>query len=116
MPHIDVSAAKSKAIPSSALIAWVHSLLCRHDATSARLLAVPMKLAKNAAPAVLCRTCMLPLIYDDESVRKLLRLTKYGRARAGANSMAAYMISLLRDLPSGVVLIPVPTASSRVRQ
>ncbi len=54
--------------------------------------------------------------YDNESVRKLLYLAKYGRAIAGAQSMADCIVPILQGVPDCAVLAPVPTASSRVRQ
>ena len=54
--------------------------------------------------------------YDNESVRRLLHLTKYGRAKAGVQSMAECMLPSLQGVPEHAVLVPVPTASGRVRQ
>ncbi len=54
--------------------------------------------------------------YDDESARRLLHLVKYGRARAGVQSMADCIMPRLQGMPVEAVLVPVPTASSRVRQ
>jgi len=54
--------------------------------------------------------------YDDEQVRKLLHATKYERARDGIQSMVDCIVPALSGLPNDVLLVPVPTASSRVRQ
>ncbi len=54
--------------------------------------------------------------YDNEVVRGLLYATKYARARAGAHSMVDCLVPLVREVPDGALLVPVPTASGRVRQ
>lgn len=54
--------------------------------------------------------------YDEEVVRKLLYVTKYERARPGIDSMVERMAPLLGSVPPEALLVPVPTASSRVRQ
>jgi len=51
----------------------------------------------------------------DSLARELVHHMKYERAQAGATEMARLMAELMNDLPTDVVLVPVPTASSRVR-
>ncbi|MCA9327581.1 ComF family protein [Candidatus Saccharibacteria bacterium] len=48
--------------------------------------------------------------------KQLLHQTKYERAQAGVHEMAAMMVSLLPTTAEGIVLVPVPTATRRVRQ
>lgn len=47
--------------------------------------------------------------------KELVHRSKYERARAGLCEMAAVMVPLLDSFGPGIVLVPVPTASSRVR-
>lgn len=41
---------------------------------------------------------------------------KYGRAQAGAAEAAKLMAGLIADVPEDIVLVHIPTATSRVRQ
>lgn len=72
-----------------------------------------------------CRECALKTPLEHVIVfagyqgltKKLVRQTKYERARAGAAEMAALLIrgTALQDVADDIVLVPVPTATSRVR-
>lgn len=102
------------------------ALLC--PACIAALGGVPDRCYKCKAVSRGSETCMncqsvTPLrrvtvaaYYDDESVQRILHLTKYGRARAGVQSMADCLMPKLRGLPAGAIFVPVPTASRRIRQ
>jgi ComF family protein len=48
--------------------------------------------------------------------KELLHHTKYERARSGVSEIADLMTPLLSLLPEDAILVPVPTATSRVRQ
>jgi ComF family protein len=48
--------------------------------------------------------------------KELLHAVKYERGRSGIVEMVELMAPLLRLLPQDVVFVPVPTATSRVRQ
>ncbi|PID30848.1 hypothetical protein CSA80_03740 [Candidatus Saccharibacteria bacterium] len=54
--------------------------------------------------------------YYDDMPKELLHRAKYERARSGLSEIAQDMAALLRFFPKDVVLVPVPTASGRVRQ
>lgn len=49
--------------------------------------------------------------------KKLVRQTKYERAQAGAVEMAGVLLKndVLKEMPEDVILVPAPTATSRVR-
>jgi len=52
----------------------------------------------------------------DGAARQTLHALKYARARAAARDIAAAMAAQLHDNTNQWVVVPVPTASSRVRQ
>lgn len=54
--------------------------------------------------------------HHEGAVRELLHRAKYERAQAGIGEMAEIMQSLLPLLPSPAALVPIPTASGRIRQ
>ena len=53
--------------------------------------------------------------YADEA-KELLHRVKYERAQAGAADMANLFTPLIKHLPADALLVPIPTATSRVRQ
>ncbi|MBL8122455.1 ComF family protein [Candidatus Saccharibacteria bacterium] len=71
-----------------------------------------------------CRQCKpyTPLrhvyvgVHYDGLAKELLHRTKYERARAGITTMVAQMSHLFSRLPGRALLVPVPTATRRVRQ
>lgn len=71
-----------------------------------------------------CRSCRrtspLQSVYVaypfDGLARELLHAVKYERARSAAATMSETAAPLLRYIPAGAVLVPVPTATGRVRQ
>lgn len=52
----------------------------------------------------------------DGAAQLLLHVLKFGRARAAAREAATVMHQQLPALPPGVAVIPVPTATGRIRQ
>ncbi len=54
-------------------------------------------------------------VYDGLA-KEQLHAAKYERAKHGLHEIAAQMEALLRDTPAEAVLVPIPTATSRVRQ
>lgn len=71
-----------------------------------------------------CRSCRrtspLTAVYVarhyDGLARSLVRTVKYERAQAGVASMCEAAAPLLACIPQDAILVPVPTASGRVRQ
>lgn len=59
---------------------------------------------------------VLVLTHYDDLPKELLHHAKYERARSGIAEMAELMKPLLQFVPSDTVFVPVPTATSRVRQ
>lgn len=59
---------------------------------------------------------VLVSMHYDGLPKELLHHAKYERARSGISEMAEIMASLPQLLPPNVLLVPVPTATSRVRQ
>lgn len=54
--------------------------------------------------------------YYDAAAKELLHHAKYERARAGLAEIAEAMHLLIKQVPEDCVFVPVPTATSRVRQ
>ncbi|QQS20213.1 ComF family protein [Candidatus Saccharibacteria bacterium] len=55
-------------------------------------------------------------LHYDGLAKELLHHAKYERARSGLAEMAELLAPLLAHLPKDAVLVPVPTATRRVRQ
>ena len=61
------------------------------------------------------RTVLVATHYDGIP-KELLHRAKYERARSGISEMVELMTPMLEVLPRDALLVPVPTATSRVRQ
>lgn len=59
---------------------------------------------------------VLVAMHYDGLAKELVHRAKYERARAGIAEMAELMTPLLPLLPDKIIFVPVPTATSRVRQ
>ncbi|QQS18974.1 ComF family protein [Candidatus Saccharibacteria bacterium] len=55
-------------------------------------------------------------MYYDDLAKELLHHAKYERARSGIVEISELMAPLLQSLPADSLFVPVPTATSRVRQ
>lgn len=75
---------------------------------------------KGSATCVSCRAkSPLEHVYVathyDELAKKVLSRAKYGRARAGLQQLAVRMAQTLPSFAGEIVIVPVPTATRRVR-
>ena len=98
---------------------------CRYNITSepfSHCIVCLMALEGSKGSSNLCRSCNLlyrrawTLGFREESLEKLVNLSKFGASRAGCRAQAELLYEIVDSLPSDTVVTAIPTIPTHIRQ